>query len=425
LAVLGSNPLAGDPVVDPLSREQLSHDGASRFFRPSRGTAAFDDSEYADGPFYEESTMRAAVMHEANRPLVIENLEVEAPRAGEVLVRVAGVCRSDLHALDGHSTIATPPMVLGHEGAGVVEALGEGVHGLAVGDSVVIALYGPCGECPECRAGEIPRCWSETRVHNMYGRMPDGTTRLSLGGRPVPPMAGSGSLAEQAVVREAQLVKIDPEIPLDLACLSGCGVTTGIGAALNVAQVKLGSTVAVIGCGGVGLNVIQGARIAGAARIIACDTQSSKLDLASDLGATDCVLVDPAESLSEAIKALEPAGVDYAFEVIGRTDVVAAAFDATRIGGTTVMVGSPPAGSKVSIDSRALFSDRRLLGCLGGGNIPARDIPRIMQLYKQGRLQLEKLVSQRLPLERVNEAFDALRTGELARTVIEIGAGGP
>jgi S-(hydroxymethyl)glutathione dehydrogenase/alcohol dehydrogenase len=295
------------------------------------------------------------------------------------------------------------------------------VHGLAVGDSVVIALYGPCGQCSECRAGEIARCWSDTRVHNMYGRMPDGTTRLSLGGRPITPMVGSGSLAEQAVVREAQLVKIDPGIPLGLACLSGCGVTTGIGAALNVAQVKLGSIVAVIGCGGVGLNVIQGSRIAGAARIIACDTQGAKLDLASDLGATDCVRVEPGESISEAIKTLEPSGVDYAFEVIGRTEIVAEAFDATRIGGTAVMVGSPPGGSRVSVDARALFGDRRLLGCTGGGNIPARDIPRIMGLYQQGRLDLDKLVSQRLPLERVNEAFDALRKGELARTVIEIG----
>jgi S-(hydroxymethyl)glutathione dehydrogenase/alcohol dehydrogenase len=366
--------------------------------------------------------MRAAVMHEFKQPLAIENVDVASPQVGEVVVRVAasGVCRSDLHALDGRSTVAETPMILGHEGAGVVEALGEGVRGVAVGDHVVIALYGPCGECNECRAGEIPRCWSETRTQNMYGRMPDGTTRLSLGGKPVTPMVGAGSLAEQAVVREAQLVKIDPEIPLDLACLSGCGVTTGVGAALNVARVQPGASVAVIGCGGVGLNVIQGARIAGATRIIACDTQTAKLDLASDLGATDCVLVEPGQSVVEGIKAIEPAGVEFAFEVIGVPEIVSAAFDATRVGGTAVMVGSPPEGSKISVDGRALFSDRRVLGCLGGGNIPARDIPRLMQLYQQGRLDLEKLVSQRLPLERVNEAFDALREGELARTVIEI-----
>jgi len=370
----------------------------------------------------EESLMQAAVMHKAHEPLVLEEVEVESPRDGEVLVGLAasGVCRSDLHVLEGESPVANPPMVLGHEGAGVVEQTGPGVVGLEVGDHVVIALYGPCGTCEDCRAGQVVDCWSETRTHNMYGRMPDGTTRLSLRGQPVAPMVGSGSLAEQAVVREAQLVKIDRDIPLDLACLAGCGVTTGIGAALNIARVAPGSSVAVIGCGGVGLNVIQGARVAGAARIIACDTQRSKLDLASDLGATDWVEVGEGTVLSSAIRELVPKGVDYAFEVIGLTDVVDQAFEATRRGGTTVMVGAPPPGARVSIDSRTLFADRKLLGCTGGGNVPARDIPRIMQLFESGAIDLEKLVSQRLPLARVNEAFDALSSGQLARTVIEL-----
>lgn len=366
--------------------------------------------------------MRAAVMHEVRKPLVVEEVDVEAPKAGEVLVRLAasGVCRSDLHLLEGESPVANPPMILGHEGAGVVEEVGEGVSTVAKGDSVVIALYGPCGSCGDCRSGDIQNCWSETRTHNMYGRMPDGTTRLSQKGRPIHPMVGSGSLAEHAVVRDAQLVKIDPDIPLDLACLAGCGVTTGIGAALNTAQVQPGTSVAVIGCGGVGLNVVQGARIAGAARIIALDMQRSKLDLASDLGATDLVEVDEGTDLTEAIKALAPKGVDYAFEVIGHTPIVTAAFDATRVGGTAVMVGAPPPGTEITIDSRTLFSDRRLLGCLGGNNIPSRDIPRIMRFYQSGALRLDALVSQRIPLDRVNEAFDALRDGELARTVVEI-----
>lgn len=366
--------------------------------------------------------MRAAVMHKAHEPLVIEEVEVASPQAGEVLVRLAasGVCRSDLHVIEGASPIASPPMVLGHEGAGVVEETGPGVVGVEVGDPVVIALYGPCGTCGDCRAGDVVNCWSETRTHNMYGRMPDGTTRLSLRGQSVAPMVGSGSLAEQSVVREAQLVKIDRGIPLDLACLAGCGVTTGIGAALNTAKVAPGSTVAVIGCGGVGLNVVQGARIAGAARIIACDTQRAKLDLASDLGATDLIEVSESDDLAASIRELVPKGVDYAFEVIGLTDVVNQAFEATRTGGTAVMVGAPPPGTRVSIDSRTLFADRRLLGCTGGGNVPARDIPRIMQLFQQGSLDLAKLVSQRLPLDRVGEAFDALRSGELARTVIEL-----
>ncbi len=365
--------------------------------------------------------MRAAVMHEPNKPLVIEELDVESPHPGEVVVRLSasGVCRSDLHALDGESPVSNPPLVLGHEGAGIVEEVGEAVTGLARGDAVVIALYGPCGTCNDCRAGDITNCWSETRTHNMYGRMPDGTTRLSLGGKSIAPMCGSGSLAELSVVREAQLVKIDPDIPLDLACLAGCGVTTGIGAALNIARVTPGSCAAVIGCGGVGLNVIQGARIGGVARIIACDTRQTKLDLASDLGATDCLLIESGESVSERIKALVPGGVDYAFEVVGHTPLVTEAFNSTRTGGTTVMVGAPAPGTQVTIDSRILFSDRKLLGCLGGGNIPARDIPRIMRLYQQGTLNLEKLVETRIPLERVNEAFDALRKGDTVRTIVQ------
>lgn len=366
--------------------------------------------------------MRAAVMRAVDEPLEIVDVDVEAPRAGEVLVRLAasGVCRSDLHALEGKSPVSRPPMVLGHEGAGVVEAIGPGVEGLEPGDAVVIALYGPCGQCADCRSGDITNCWSETRTHNMYGRMPDGTTRLSIAGEPIAPMVGSGSLAEQAVVREAQLVKIDPRIPLDLACLAGCGVTTGIGAALNTARVAPGSTVAVVGCGGVGLNVIQGARIAGAGRILALDVQTAKLDLASDLGATECVQVEPGEHVGEVIRDRVPKGVDYAFEVIGSTEIVSQVFEATRVGGTTVMVGAPAPGTTIEIDSRTLFGDRRLLGCTGGGNVPARDIPRIMQLHLAGKLSLEKLVSQRLPLERVEEAFEALRVGELARTVITL-----
>lgn len=365
--------------------------------------------------------MRAAVMHETHKPLSLEEVEVESPRAGEVLVRIAasGVCRSDLHALEGESPVAIPPLILGHEGAGRVEEVGPGVVDLAVGDHVVIALYGPCGSCVDCRSGDLTNCWSETRTHNMYGRMPDGTTRLRLNGKAIAGMCGSGSLAEYSVVREAQLVEIDPTIPLDLACLAGCGVTTGIGAALNIAEVRPGTTSAIIGCGGVGLNVIQGTAIAGSARIIACDTQASKLDLASDFGATDCLLIGEGESISARIRDLVPAGVDYAFEVVGHTPLVSEAFESTRTGGTTVMVGAPAPGTQVTLDSRTLFSDRRLLGCMGGGNIPARDIPRIMRLYQQGRLNLEKLVESRIPLDRVNEAFDALRAGKTVRTVVE------
>ncbi len=212
--------------------------------------------------------MLAAVLHEFDQPLRVQEVEVQEPGPGEVLIRIAasGVCRSDLHVMEGRSVVARVPMVLGHEGAGRVEQVGPGVTGLAAGQPVVIALYGPCGACGDCRSGAIERCMSETRRNNMYGLMPDGETRLRVDGQTLYPMVGSGSLAEYALVREAQAVAIPEEVPLEFACLTGCGVTTGVGAVLNVAQVHPGASVAVIGCGGVGLNVVQGARIAGPGR---------------------------------------------------------------------------------------------------------------------------------------------------------------
>jgi len=296
--------------------------------------------------------------------------------------------------------------------------VGSGVAGLAPGDPVVIALYGPCGACGECRSGRIERCAGETRQNNMVGLMPDGSTRLSLAGRPLHPMVGAGTLAEYSLVRESQAVAIPRDVPLDLACLLGCGVTTGVGAVLNVARVAAGSRVAVIGCGGVGLNVVQAARIAGAARIVAVDTQATKLDLASDLGATDLAKLEPGESAAAAIGERVPGGVDYAFEVVGSPALVREALLATRPGGIAVMVGAPPDGAELVIEARQLFWDRALVGTVGGGNVPQRDIPRIVDLYRAGKLELAKLVSQRLPLERVDEAFRALEEGKLARSVV-------
>ena len=364
--------------------------------------------------------MRAAVVHEFHAPIAIEDVTLEDPRAGEVVVRIAasGVCRSDLHVVNGRTPVANLPMILGHEGAGIVEAVGPGVRSLAPGDPVVIGLYAACGECPECRSGRIERCAGTARNNNMIGLMPDGSTRHSLRGRPVHPMVGAGTLAEYSLVRESQAVKIPADVPLDLACLAGCGVTTGVGAVFNAARVTPGSSVAVLGCGGVGLNVIQASRVAGAARIVAVDTQAAKLDLAHDLGATDLVHVEPDEQASVRILEAVPGGVDFAFEVVGSPALVREAFLATRAGGMTVMVGSPRPGDEISLDARHLLIDRRVVGTVGGGNVPQRDIPRIMELVRAGRLDLAKLVSQRLPLDRVSEAFQALEEGRLARSVI-------
>jgi S-(hydroxymethyl)glutathione dehydrogenase/alcohol dehydrogenase len=359
----------------------------------------------------------------ADGPQLTE-IEVDEPRAGEVLVRVAasGICGSDLHVVHGRSVIDAFPMVLGHEGSGVVEQIGDGVTTVAVGDHVVLALYGPCNACDACRTGRFVLCDGAARVAAISGRMADGSTRLHLGdGDMLYPMVGVGSLAELAVLRSDQVVKIDPTIPLDVICLAGCGVTTGLGSVFNVADVRPGETVAVVGCGGVGLNVVQGARIAGATTIVAVDTNPLKLRLALEVGATDAV--DPSDAgIVDTVRSVVPGGVDVAFEVVGVPQLVADSFLATRSGGRCVMVGSPPAGQPIPLDGRALFSERRLLGTTGGSNVPARDIPRIAALYQDGRLDLDVLVSARRPLRDFAESIAETERGEVARSVVIMGA---
>jgi S-(hydroxymethyl)glutathione dehydrogenase/alcohol dehydrogenase len=363
--------------------------------------------------------VRAVVVHDYEQGARVEDVDVLDPQRGEIVVRVSasGVCASDLHVLHGRSPVASLPMVLGHEGAGVVDAVGPDVHGLAVGDHVVLALYGPCGECRSCRAGNPVHCDGPARVQAIFGRTVDGSTRLRQGDAALHPMVGVGSLAEYAVVRESQAVRIDDDIPLDLACLAGCGVTTGVGAVLNIAQVPAGASVAVVGCGGVGLNVVQGARLSGATTIIGIDAKTDKLELATKFGAThtiDSGMID----MGDAVRDIVPGGVDFAFEVVGDPVLVAATFELTRPGGTCVMVGSPPPGSTIAVDGRSLFSERRLVGCTGGSNVPARDIPRIMDLWRAGALDLGGLVSQRLPLDDYAQAFAALQQGTVARSVV-------
>jgi S-(hydroxymethyl)glutathione dehydrogenase / alcohol dehydrogenase len=349
----------------------------------------------------------------------LEEVEVDAPGPGEVRVQVAasGVCGSDLHVLHGRASVGTFPMVLGHEGAGVVDQVGEGVVGVAPGDHVVCALYGPCGTCVNCRAGNLNRCDGAARVAAIAGKMADGTTRVrTQKGEPLYPFCGLGTMAGYVVVRESQVVKVDRDIPLELICLAGCGVTTGLGAVFNIADVRPGDTVAVVGCGGVGLNVVQGARIAGAATILALDTNPRKLELAGRLGATHTVI--PSAGVHAAVTGILPGGADVAFEVVGSPALVAETFTATRPGGTCVMVGSPPPGSTIPIDGRALFAERRLLGCLGGSNIPSRDIPRIASLYRRDLLDLETLVTSRRALADFAAAVGETEAGEVARSVL-------
>ena len=354
---------------------------------------------------------QAVVVRSVAEGARLEEIEVDDPRHGEVLVRVAasGVCGSDLHVVHGRSVIDAFPMVLGHEGAGVVEEVGSGVTAVSPGDH---------GQCRACRTGRFVLCDGAARVAAISGRMADGSTRVRTpDGEPRYPMVGIGSLAELAVLRADQVVNVDAQIPLDVICLAGCGVTTGLGAVFNVADVRAGESVAVVGCGGVGLNVVQGARIAGATTIVAIDTNPRKLALAEELGATHAV--DPsAAGIVDAVHGVVAGGVDAAFEVVGVPQLVAETFLATRPGGRCVMVGSPPAGEPIPIDGRALFGERRLLGTTGGSNVPARDIPRIASLYTDGRLDLDTLVSARRPLRDFAESIAETERGEVARSVV-------
>lgn len=362
-------------------------------------------------------TMRAAVLREFGSPLEVAEVAVEDPRAGEVLVKISasGICGSDLKTLDGKSPVVKQlPVVPGHESAGVVAAVGPGVTSVKPGDHVIVAMNGPCGRCRNCSRGRAYLCSGKARMWAIGGLMADGTTRLSLDGESVRPYIGIGSFAEYTVVNEPMLVKVAPDVPLDLLSLTACGVITGVGAVLNTARVEPGSSVLVVGAGGVGLNVIQGAVLAGATTIIAADVVEAKLKLAEEFGATHTLL---SEDLPKQVNEIVRGGADYAFDVTGSTAVLTAAFNATQPGGTTVMVGSPSA-AELTIAPQELFRSRRLMGTQGGDAVPARDLPLLVDLYRRGRLNLEALVSERIPLEKINEAIDHVRSGTVARSLI-------
>jgi len=358
--------------------------------------------------------MKAAVMRAVGQPLEIEDIRIDAPAPREVLVRTVatGVCHSDLHVLEGALPNPTPT-VLGHEPAGVVEAVGAEVRHVAPGDHVIGCLSAFCGTCEYCIAGRPNLCDGEATMRRA-GEPP----RLSKDGAPIVQFVHLSAFAERMLVHENALVRIRPDVPLDRVALIGCGVTTGLGAVFNTARVPAGSTVAVIGCGGIGLSVVQGARIAGAARIIAVDTAAWKLDLARRLGATDTV--DGAtENPVPRVVETTAGGVDYAFEAIGNPATVRQAVRMTRKGGTIVMIGVVPAGVNVELPGADIvLREKRVLGCMMGSNRFRTDMPRYVELYRSGQLHLDEMISARLPLERVNEAFETMRRGAAARSVL-------
>ena len=356
--------------------------------------------------------MQAAVFHAPHERLTIEEIDHDDPRPGEVVVRVAasGVCHSDLHFVDG--LYALPgPAVLGHEAAGVVAAVGSDVSQFAPGDRVIACLSSFCGFCARCMSGEPFLC------EDRPTRGPDEEPALSWKGGRVQQFAGLATYAEEMLVSQNALVKIEQDIELDRAALIGCGVTTGVGAVLNTAAIEPGSTVAVFGAGGVGLAAIQGARIGGARTIIAVDIHESKLATARELGAThsvDASSRDPAE----AIRGIVPRGVDYSFEAIGLKSAAEAAYESIRRGGTATIIGMIPQGEMLEIEGSSLLGGKRLQGSSMGSNRFRIDMPVYIDWYLQGKLLLDEMITRRGRLEDVNEAFRAMKAGEVARSVL-------
>ena len=358
--------------------------------------------------------MKAAVLYEPHTPLKVEEIDLDGPKAGEVRVELtgAGACHSDYHRIDGHTPVENRPFVMGHEGSGIVQEVGLGVTSVAPGDHVVFSLTAQCGRCRNCTAGRSNLCeWHQM----MTATMPDGTTRFSKDG--VPYYAGLATFSEQTVVAEPYLVKIREDFPLEKACLIGCGVMTGVGAVVNRAKVETGSTVAIFGCGGVGLNVVQGAVLANAAKIIAIDKVGFKLEKAEELGATHLVNADLEDPVSRVLE-ITSGGADYSFEVIGSPAIVRLAFECIRPGGTTVMVGVQPHGADVAVPGRSLFFDRTLMGTFYGAGRPRIDFPWLLDLYMDGRLKLDELITKYRPLDEVNEAFEDMNKGITARTIL-------
>ena len=362
--------------------------------------------------------MRAAVLHEPRTPLAVDDVELDPPKADEVLVRVAaaGVCRSDLHLADGLLGDGRWPIVLGHEGAGVVEAVGDRVTHVARGDRVAFCFVPACGRCRTCRAGH-PNLCEPAAVNGVAGMLMDGTTRLRLrDGTALQHGLMTACFAEHAVVDGAGVVPLPAGLPLWQAALLGCGVVTGIGAVRNTARVQIGDSVCVVGCGGVGLHVVAGARLAGAGRIVAVDRDPAKLELARAHGATDTVDVssgDPASAVLELT-----GGVDHAFEVVGRPETMRLAWDVLRPGATAVVVGLAPRGVEVSLPAIEFLSEKAIRGSYYGSANVASELPELAALAADGRLELGDVVSHFVDLEHVNEAFDRLRRGEGARTVL-------
>jgi S-(hydroxymethyl)glutathione dehydrogenase/alcohol dehydrogenase len=356
--------------------------------------------------------VKAAVMYGVGQPLVIEDVEIAEPQAGEVLVKTgaSGVCHSDLHFMEG-TWMFPPPVVLGHESAGIVEKVGEGVTNVKPGDRVVIAFVASCGNCDRCVTGRPNLCTNTSAI----GR----PGRITKGGNNIFQFAGMGAFAEKQLVDAKACVHVPDGVPLEVACLVGCSVMTGVGAVTNTAKIPVGSTVAVVGAGGVGLNIIQGAKLAGASRIIAVDLLENKLAAAKEFGATDVVDGSQGDPVAQ-VSALTGGGVDYAFEAIGLTKTAEQCFAMVKRGGTAVVVGMLPLASTLNLAQAgtAFLGEKGIIGSYYGSTRQTYDMPWLMELYRQKRLKIDELITRRYELGQINEAYAALKNGEVNRSVI-------
>ncbi|MER0496664.1 S-(hydroxymethyl)glutathione dehydrogenase/class III alcohol dehydrogenase [Aeromonas hydrophila] len=364
---------------------------------------------------------KAAIAWGPGQPLSIEEVEVMPPQAGEVRVRIVatGVCHTDAFTLSGEDPEGVFPCILGHEGGGIVESVGEGVTSVKVGDHV-IPLYTPeCGECKFCKSGKTNLC-QKIRATQGKGLMPDGTTRFSKDGQPIYHYMGTSTFSEYTVLPEISIAKVDPAAPLEEVCLLGCGVTTGIGAVMNTAKVKEGESVAIFGLGGIGLSAVIGARLAKAGRIIAIDINESKFELARKLGATDCINPnDYDKPIQEVIVELTDGGVEFSFECIGNVKVMRAALECCHKGwGESVIIGVAGAGQEISTRPFQLVTGRVWRGSAFGGVRGRSELPSYVQRYMQGEFKLDDFITHTMGLEQINEAFDLMHEGKSIRSVI-------
>ncbi|MDO6683149.1 MULTISPECIES: S-(hydroxymethyl)glutathione dehydrogenase/class III alcohol dehydrogenase [unclassified Oceanobacter] len=366
-------------------------------------------------------TCRAAIAWGPKEPLKIEEVEVAAPKAGEVRVKIVatGVCHTDAFTLSGEDPEGIFPSILGHEGGGIVESVGEGVTSLKVGDHVIPLYTAECGECKFCKSGKTNLCQA-VRATQGQGLMPDGTTRFTCKGEPIFHYMGCSTFSEYTVLPEISLAKVNPDAPLEEVCLLGCGVTTGMGAVMNTAKVEEGATVAIFGLGGIGLSAIIGATMAKASRIIGVDINESKYELAKKLGATDCINPkDFDKPIQEVIVDLTDGGVDYSFECIGNVDVMRSALECCHKGwGESVIIGVAGAGQEISTRPFQLVTGRVWRGSAFGGVKGRSELPEIVERYMAGEFALNDFITHTMPLDQINEAFDLMHEGKSIRSVI-------